>query len=749
MINHKDIRLDLGLSKLLPEWKALFSPKYFAADLIAGITVAFVAIPLSLAIALASGVPPGVGLITAVIAGIVCALFGGTPLAVSGPAAAMSVLIASVVEKHGLAALPMIGLLAGCMQLISGIFGLGKLSRFVPIPVIAGFTAGIGVIIFFGQLPRAFGLEPPSESHITDIITHIRDYNNDIKITCLLLVILTFGIIRGLPKVLPSIPPILPAVFVTTALVYFFRLTDVPLIGDIPRSLPAPSFPALPSSGWGDILLAAFTIYLLASLETLLSSIAVDKLSGSKKHDSNQELIGQGLGNMTVPLFGGMPVTGVIARSATNVKAGAKTRRSAIIHSLIIILAVYAVAPYIAYIPIVALAGVLFSVAFTMINFREFYNLWVTSRSESLIYTATFLTIIFVDLIAGVQAGMAAAALIVLFNAAKTKLLVSSTVYDDTIRLSAAGPLTFLSVGKIADFEEQLKRAESGNMVVLDLTEVTSLDSSGASAIVDLAQVCKEQNLQFYIKGLSRRFESIFEVLDTGFVLEDHYLVSEHDLKEQDLDGRMRSSHGRLVHGVNLFHNQIKQNDKRLFEEIVSKQDPHTLFITCSDSRLNPAAMTATEPGELFIIRNVGNMIPHYAQSANHSEAAAIEFSLNYLDITDIVICGHANCGAMKACKGFDTQTFPEHLSEWIGTIRDGFVFNPHVSINELAKLNAKRQIDILKEYPIVQEKMANQGLSIHAWFFDFDRNCIYEWDPKTDMFKSLLSKKIVTKESI
>ena len=748
MINQKDIRFDLGLSNLLPEWRNLLSPKYFTADLLAGITVAFVAIPLSLAIALASGVAPGIGLITAIVAGIVCALFGGTPLAVSGPAAAMCVLIASVVEKHGVAALPMIGLLAGMMQLLSGMFGLGKFSKFVPLPVIAGFTSGIGVIILFGQLPRAFGLEPPTESHITDIISHIRNYNDEIKITCLLLVLLTFGIIRGLPKILPSIPPILPAVLVTTLIVYFFKLTEVPLIGAIPRSLPSPHIPSMPTIGMGELVLSAFTIYALASLETLLSSIAVDKLSGSKKHDPNQELIGQGLGNIAVPLFGGIPVTGVIARSATNVKAGAKTRRSSIIHSLVIILAVYFVAPYIAYIPIVALAGVLFSVAFGMINFKEFYTLWVTSRSESFVYTATFLTIVFVDLIAGIQAGMAAAALLLLFNAAKTKLLVSSTVYDDTIRLSASGPLTFLSVGKIADLEDQLKTADANQRVVLDLTEVTSLDSSGASAIVDLYQVCKEKKFEFYIKGLSHRFENMFDVVE-GFVLEDHYLISEHDLKDEELQGKGRSSHGRLVHGVNLFHNEIKNNSKRLFKEIVHKQDPHTLFITCADSRLNPAAMTSTEPGELFIIRNVGNFIPAYSDAAHHSEAAALDFSLHFLDITDIVICGHANCGAIKACKGFGLQEFPEYLGEWIGLMRKGLEFDASIALHDLAKLNAKKQIENLKTYPIVQEKMANQGMSIHAWFFDFDRNCIYEWDPETDMFKSLLSKKVVTKANM
>src|SRR3990167_4694770 len=285
----------LGIPYLLTEWKSLLSTKHLAADTSAGITVAFIAIPLSLAIALASGVPPGIGLITAIIAGIVCAVFGGTPLAVSGPAAAMSVLIADIVEKFGISTLAIVCLIAGLMQFISGVLGLGKLARYVPLPVIAGFTAGIGVIILIGQLPRAFGLMPPAESHVFDVFMHIKEYFHEINGACLLLVVVTILFIRGLPRLFPKVPSILAAVITATAIVYFFNLTDVPLIGAIPHNLPTPQLPSVTATPLTEILLSAFTIYLLASLETLLSSSAVDKLVNKKKHNSNQELIGQGL----------------------------------------------------------------------------------------------------------------------------------------------------------------------------------------------------------------------------------------------------------------------------------------------------------------------------------------------------------------------------------------------------------------------------------------------------------------------
>lgn len=735
----RNFNLNLGIPTLIPEWKQFFSKKYLLDDLIAGTTVAFVAIPLSLAIALASGVSPGIGLITAIVAGIVCALFGGTTLAVSGPAAAMTVLVSSVAETHGYEGLVFVCLLAGLLQLASGMLGIGKLGRYVPLPVVAGFTAGIGVIILINQLPRAFGLLPPSESHTFDVINHIRQYFHEIKWHCLALVILTIGIIRGLPKILPSIPPILPAVIISALIVYFFNLGDVPLIGAIPNSLPSPQFPEL-SKDFQSLFVSTLAVYVLASLETLLSCSAIDKMANGKKHDANQELIGQGMGNIAVSLFGGIPVTSVIARSATNIRAGGKTRRSSIIHSLIILLAVYAISPLISLIPVAALAGVLFSVAFSMINYKEFHELWVTSRAEGLIYAVTFLTIIFVDLIAGVQVGIAAACAILLFNVTRTHLHISTTTHDDIVRLSLLGPLTFLSAGNLTKLEQKLKHVIAGQTIILDLSSVTSVDASGASSIVDLYNQCKERNIEFYIKGLPRRFENLFRIGEYSDLIDNRYLISEHDLRKKNGSNIPRSARGRLVHGVSRFYLERKYNDKRLFEHLTDKQDPHTLFIACSDSRMVPSMITSSDPGELFIVRNVGNFIPPYDQndSAFHSEAAAIEFALSTFDITDIVVCGHANCGAMRACTKENLNDLPINLRGWIAALKSKLVIDKNQTIEQLAQSNVINQIQNLQEYPIVKQKLAEQTLTIHAWFFDFDQSYVYEWDSKTQQFHLL-----------
>src|SRR3990167_4720074 len=726
----KYANFNLGIPSLLPEWREMFSMRYLLDDTIAGVTVAFIAIPLSLAIALASGATPEAGLVTAIVAGIVCSLFGHSKLAVSGPAAAMAILIANNMEKFGMEGVVLICLVAGLMQLLSGVFGLGRFARYVPLPVVAGFTAGIGGIIILGQLPRAFGLEPPPESHIFGVIQHLTEYFHEINYVSLGLVGLTLIIIKGLTKLVPRIPPILPAIITTTAIVYFFHLNhtaNIELITAIPNTLPTPALPKFNIS-YDELLWNSLTVYLLASVETLLSATALAKLTKEQKHNPDQELIVQGLGNISSSLFGGIPITSVIARSMINVNAGAKTRRSSIIHAFVILLTIASMGPLMSLIPVAALTAVLFYVAFGMLNFKEFSLLWNMSRSEATIYVVTFFAIICTDLIAGIQVGILVAGLWILFKATKSQFHISSSSHEQVIRLSLSGSLTFLSNTEIADLEKQLSSATPNEIIIIDLTRLISLDSSGASALIDLLKNCHAQSVPCYIKGLSRRFESLFNTPEGREILEKYYIVSESELRHKHENIVPASSHGRLIHGVQQFYAERQRDDRRLFEFLSAQQDPHTLFITCSDSRIIPSHMTSSDPGDLFIIRNVGNFIPPFVKNMPHSEAAAIEFALTELNIADIVVCGHAGCGAIRACL---SQTPPEQteLNQWIGRIRASLPLSHSKEVNALSMENVLAQIQHLKQYPIIQEKLARGTITLHAWFYHLDQGVMYEWD--------------------
>lgn len=518
------LQWDLGLRGLLPDWKALFKPNDFRGDLIAGLVVACAAVPLSLAIALASGVSPATGLITAIVAGITCALFGGTPLAVSGPAAAMAVLVNTAVSKHGLSGLLVVTLICGVLQIFSGALRWGRFFRFVPTPVVMGFTAGIGAIIFTGQFPRALGLPAPDPSHVCDVITHLGELFRLTNPLAVVLALTTVGVMLLLPRLLPKIPAALVAVSIPSFVAAIFGW-KVETIGLIPSSLPLPKLPAFSGNAGWELLLMGFTVFALASLETLLSSSAVDKLSKGKAHDPDQELIGQGLGNLASAFFGGIPVTGVIARSALNVQAGARTRRAAIIHSLFLIATVFLLSPVISRIPIAVLAGILLSVALRMLSPKELISLWRSSRGDALVYVTTFVVIVAVGLLAGVQAGIAAALLVAAVRLSQLQISAHTQNHEGPFRISLLGPLTFLSSAHIARLKVQLD-GQSNNSILFDFSRVTYVDSSGSEQFSALLSHLRQKGARIAVLNASSQLQQMVKH-ELGESSSDIFLATE------------------------------------------------------------------------------------------------------------------------------------------------------------------------------------------------------------------------------
>lgn len=729
------LRLDLGLRRLLPEWKALLSRRYLEEDVLAGLTVACIAIPLSLAIALASGVAPEVGLVTAIIAGIVCALFGGTPLAVSGPAAAMAVLIASAVQQHGVGGLLVIGLGVGLLQVLTGVLGLGRLIRFVPVPVVAGFTAGIGAIILIGQLPRALGLPPPEQSHVLDVLTHVGRLLHEARPASLVLSGVTLAIVMGLPRVLPRLPAPLIAVIVPTVLCVVLGL-DVQTIGALPRSLPAPRLPALPESGWGPLLSTTLAVYALASLETLLSSGAVDKLSRGPRHDPDQELVGQGLGNLAVSLFGGIPVTGVIARSALNVQAGARTRRSAIVHSLALLAAVFLLAPIMGRIPIAALAGVLLAVALRMLHPRELRALWRISRSEAGVYLVTFVAIVGVDLIVGVQAGLVAALAIAAVRLGGLRARVLRVESPGPHRFLLSGPISFLSVAKLERLGSEAGELEASRGVVIDLSGVTAMDASGSELFLGLVRGLRGRGTRVALLGSRPEVQQVLLRQHGGDELPPLLAHTEADAALLLETSAPTSSHERLVRGVEHFRQEHRERYAPLFHQLAEGQKPHTLFITCADSRISPNLITSTEPGELFVVRNIGNLVPRVGSSMDASVSSALEYAVGVLGVTDVVVCGHSGCGAMRALLGGDVPNELRGVRRWLEEARALLGTLPvDCTPEEAARRNALLQVDNALSHPLLRQKVEAGEVRLHAWFYDVGSAELFEWDSKSGVY--------------
>ncbi len=726
-----DFKWDLGLRQLVPEWKSLFSAKGLRDDFWAGLAVSGAAVPLSLAIALASKVEPGLGLISAILGGLLCALFGGTKLSVSGPANSMPLLIAVTIEKFGFQGLLVVGLGCGLLQILSGILGLGRVIRYIPLPLVAGFTAGIGAIIFIGQLPGALGLSVPPAGDLLSVLTHLGSLLHESQPLVLVLALITIAISQTLPRFFPKIPASLIAVLIPSFLAWFADW-NVPMLGHIPEGLGVPRIPDFPDSKILELVETSFLIFAVVSLESLMSSTLTDKLVPSTKHDSDQELIGQGIGNITAALFGGIPVAGVVTRSSLNVRAGAKTRRSAIFHSFFVLAAIYFVAPIIDRIPLAVLSGVLLSIAINMMSPKQLSQIWRTSPVETIVYWLTFGTIVMVDLMAGVQLGIFAALLVALWNLGQAKVFLQPMAGPDSFRASLTGNITFMASRNFELLKKRIARKEQLKVLVIDMSEVRLIDSTGASLLVEFISKLKEQGTRVVIKSLTRDCRDVVRTVDSAKVCEGIYATSESEIEEILTGAKAYDPRGRILFGVERYRAERKQAYEELFDRLGQEQKPHTLFITCSDSRINPNLITTSEPGELFIVRNVGNMVPPVGVDQMPAEGAAVEFALGALGVREIIVCGHTKCGALKgAFQGIDAKKFPS-VAKWVEPVQAERKKYPEISDPEVfTRAHVIEQARNLLTYPVVREMIKDERLKIHCWIYDVPTGEFFEWTGK------------------
>ncbi|PIN80651.1 sodium-independent anion transporter [Candidatus Woesearchaeota archaeon CG10_big_fil_rev_8_21_14_0_10_32_9] len=382
----------------------------FVYDLKAGLITGVVALPLAIAFAIASGVNPVLGVYTAIIAGILGSSLGGSKFSITGPTGAMTVIVLSTVNKYGLEGLMLAGVLAGIIQITLGLIKLGKLVKFIPLPIVSGFTAGIGAIIFIGQIPNFLGLIIPAQEHIWETLIEIIKNFNSTNIYALAISLITLLILIFLPKHLSKnkyskiIPPSIIALLLATLLTIYFQL-NLPKVGDIPAALPSFNLIVISFDLVKNVLPAAFTIALLGAIESLLCAVVCDGMTNTK-HKSNKELIGQGITNTILPFFGGIPATAAIARSAVNIREGAKTKIAGIIHSLFLLIIMLFLGGVAQQIPKAFLAGILMFVSFKMINIKEFKTIMRISKQETVVLFITFALTILTDLVFAVQVGM-------------------------------------------------------------------------------------------------------------------------------------------------------------------------------------------------------------------------------------------------------------------------------------------------------------------------------------------------------
>ncbi|GLZ29633.1 carbonic anhydrase [Lentzea sp. NBRC 105346] len=700
-------------------------------DLPASFVIFLISIPLSLGIAVATGAPLIAGIVSAVIGGVVVGALSGAPLQVSGPATGLVVIVGGLVAEYGWPATAAITLAAGLLQLALGLTGIGRLALSLSPAVVHGMLAGIGISIAIGQLVVVLG--GTASSSVLENLRRLPAELGSTHIGSVVAGTITIAVMLLWPRIPRSslIPAPLVAVGAGTVVsaLLALDLARVHLPGH-PLSLIV--LPQMPSGSVGGVIAAVVTVALVASVESLLSAVAVDKLHDGPRAKLDRELIAQGAGNAIAGALGGLPISGGITRSSTNVAAGAKTRYSTVLHGIWIAVFVIALGGVLELIPLAALAGVLIVVGVRLVSVDHMRTL--LRHREFIVYVATVLGVVFFGLLEGVVVGLAIALLRALFR------LTHCSVRVDGDRVCVRGSLVFLGVGRLV---RELRRIPLGRRVVLEL-HVDYLDHASYEAINDWREGYERLGGRVEVdevhdtwydrahQGKPGRRKTLPGPLPRWFAPWSHWQGTTLTLPAQ------RSESDPMLVGMHEFERRSAPLVRPFLAELAARgQRPQQLFVTCADSRVVPNLITTSGPGDLFCVRNIGNLVPTHS-SDDRSVGAAIEYAVEVLGVSSIVVCGHSDCGAMKALVQGSAGR-GSHLHSWLRNAEPSLIRFHEPSApgcadlpvaDRLSVANVAQQLDNLLGYPSVREAIAAGSLTLVGMYFDISQARVYLVNP-------------------
>lgn len=708
-------------------------------DVPASFVVFLVAIPLSLGIAAASGAPLIAGLIAAVVGGIVGGALSGAPLQVTGPAAGLTIIVAGLVDQFGWAATAAITVAAGVVQILLGLSRVGRAALSLSPAVVHGMLAGIGVVIAVGQVHVMLGGE-----HQGTVLDNLRELPAQIAghhEEALLVGLVTMAVMTLWPKIrsVSVVPAPLVAVVAGTVLaeVLAFDIARVTLPENLFTEVVSPR---LPEGAVLPIIGAVLTVALVAGVESLLSAVAIDKLHDGPRADLNRELIAQGAANMASGALGGLPVTGVIVRGSTNVTTGARTRASAIMHGVWMLVSVLLLVEVLELIPMAVLASVLVVIGLKLVSVGHMRHLW--RHREMFVYSATLFGVIAFGLVEGVLVGLAVALARALYRLTHSTVDTSRTEDGDWL-IKVGGSLVFLGAGRLIS---RLRAIPPRQSVILEL-HIDYMDHGVFEAINDWrlgyerlgGRVRVDEVLDsWYHQALGGRPASRKSPRATEprwFAPWSHWQLGRSAPDDQPPS---RDEADPMMMGVRTFESRSAPLVREFFTDLARNgQRPEQLFITCSDSRVLPNLITSSGPGDQFSLRNVGNLVPRHGNVEDSSVGAAVEFAVDILGVREIVVCGHSDCGAMKAV--LDPSAGPRSaLGTWLRYAEpsvERFRALPEdegLPANErLCLANVAQQLENLRSHPCVESAVAAGRLRLTGMYFDISATRVYLVDPE------------------
>jgi len=711
----------------------------FKQDLSSGLVVFLVALPLCLGIALASGAPLLSGIVTGVIGGIVVGFISGSQLAVSGPAAGLTTIVASaIISLHSYETFLVCVVLAGVIQIILGLVKAGKIGLYFPSNVIKGMLAAIGIILILKQIPHAFGYDADAEGDFafaqadhSNTFSEINNLLSRLSPGAIIIFILSMAVLMlwdtPLFKKVKAFPSGLVVVVlgVIAALVLqnapaafnlkansFVQIPVFSSIGDFATNLKFPDFSKIANM---EVLTVAFTIAFVASLETLLSIEAVDKLDPLKRSTPlNRELIAQGIGNSVAGLLGGIPLTAVIVRGATNVNSGAKTKTSTIFHGTLLLVTVLLIPGIMNKIPLASLAAILIMVGYKLAKVQLFKDMFKAGWNQFTPFIITVVAIILTDLLKGVLIGMGVSIIFILVNA--TKDLIYSTqklTKTGTMQqLVLSEQVTFLNKAHLNEFFNSIK---PGMSVWVDAGQTRYIEQDCLEILQDFKSRAAIENIPCTITGLKDHYS----FLEAKVEVRDHH---EHTHDHQHYNELFSNNRKWIAEKLHL--------DVNYFTKLNKGQSPPYLIIGCSDSRAPMEVITGAQPGEIFSHRNIANqVIP-----SDINLMSVVQYAVEALKVRHIVVCGHYGCGGIRAAVAGGTQG---NLDQWLSHVRDidransdelNAIADTEMRHRRLVELNVEEQIYQLKSTAIVHNALQNgQTLNFYGWVYDLADGMLHD----------------------
>ncbi|WMJ80784.1 sulfate permease [Clostridium sp. MB40-C1] len=505
-----------------------YTKEQFIKEIIAGFIVAVIALPLSIALAIASGVSPEKGLYTAIIGGFIVSFFGGSRVQIGGPTGAFIIIVYGIVQKYGITGLTVATMMAGIFLIIMGIFKFGHAIKYIPYPITTGFTSGIAVCIFSTQIKDLFGLsiQTVPAQFIPKWASYI-SHASTINLQATFIGILSIAIILLWPKINKKVPGTLIALIVTTLMTIFFKLNIETIgsrFGNISSKLPTIAVHNINMSMINELILPALTIAILAAIESLLSAVVADGMIGGN-HRSNMELVAEGLANLFSGLFGGIPVTGAIARTAANVKNGGRTPITGIFHAIFLLLIMLLFMPYVKLVPMTSLAAILIVVSYNMGDWQVFKRLKKAPKSDAVVFLIAFFLTVLLDLVVAIGIGVVVASFLFMkrmADYAEVKCLVNEEDDEDYMQLintvekpdeisfyEIKGPFFFAAASKFVGVTKGLKAKQ--NVLILKMSKVSTIDATGYHELENLYEICKSQNTELIILKLKKPVLKVLE----------------------------------------------------------------------------------------------------------------------------------------------------------------------------------------------------------------------------------------------